>query len=351
LGVIEALGRGFRIVSRHWWLILIPILLDTFLWLGPQASIEDLVRETMQTVDTELSSVPAEDVGDWFFTLRDALEAAAARYNTFSLLRVGMLGVPSLIVWGGAQLGSPTIYESLWVSFLRVTDMPDLMISVSNANFVRTPVWQLQDQGDWLLASVGLTIAGVLIGCTYLILLGQSLNHPEESWAFWPRVWRLGKRFILLWVLRALVLFLLGVPFVLIFALLMALNTGLALLFTSIALGLATWLSFYGSFIVAAMVVNDANVWRAILSSVNIVLRNFWSTLWLFILINLIGGGLTIFWQQLTTGSWWTWIAIVGNAYISTSLIAASFIFYRDRYASWQETLTELIAQQSKRMA
>ena len=156
---------------------------------------------------------------------------------------------------------------------------------------------------------------------------------------------------MLFWILRALVLLILAIPFALAFALLMALNTGLALLFTSIAVGLATWLSFYGSFVIPAMVVNDANVWRAVLNSVNVVLRNFWSTLWLFVLINLIGGGLTILWQELSRGMWWTGIAIVGNAYISTSLITASLLFYRDRYARWQQALTELLAKQSKRMA
>jgi hypothetical protein len=351
LGVIESLNKGFRIVSRHWWLILIPVLLDTFLWLGPRASIQNLVYETMETLDAELAGMATEDMGDWFTAFRDALKEAAARYNAFSLLRVAMLGVPSLIIWGGAHLGSPSIYETLWVSFLRVTNMTDLMVSVSDANFLSAPVWQIQRQGGWLLVSVGLTIAGVLVGCAYLSIIGQSLSNLERTEAFWPRTWRLGKRFVLFWVLRALVVLILGIPVALTFALLIALNTGLALLFTSIALGLATWLSFYGSFVIAAMVVNDAGVWRAILNSINVVLRNFWSTLWLFILINLIGGGLTILWQQFSRGSWWTWVAIVGNAYVSTSMIAASMLFYQDRYARWQEILTELMAGQSKRMA
>jgi hypothetical protein len=99
------------------------------------------------------------------------------------------------------------------------------------------------------------------------------------------------------------------------------------------------------------MVVNDASVWRAVLNSINVVLRNFWSTLWLFVLINLIGGGLTILWQQFSRGSLLTWVAIVGNAYISSSLIVASMLFYQDRYASWQQALTEHLVRQSKRMA
>lgn len=351
MGVIDSLSKGFQIAYRHWWLILIPVLLDAFLWLGPQASIQDIVLETMETLDVELAGIPGEEMGDWFLILRDALEEAAARYNTFSMLRVALLGVPSLTIWGGAHLGSPSLYESLWVSFLRMTNMSDMLISVPDADFLNAPVWQIRGQGSWLLLGAGLTLAGVLVGCLYLTGIAQSLSSPEESWAFGPRAWRLGKRFVLFWVLRALVLLMLGIPFALTFALLIALNTGLALLFSSMALGMATWLSFYGAFIIASMVVNDTGIGRAILNSINVVVRNFWSTLWLFVLINLIGGGLTILWQELSRGSWWTWIAIVGNAYISTSLITASLLFYRDRYTSWQQALTELMAQQSKRMA
>jgi hypothetical protein len=139
----------------------------------------------------------------------------------------------------------------------------------------------------------------------------------------------------------------LGIPFIFAMALISMLSPQLALLFASITLGLATWLSFYGTFILASMVVNDARVPRAIWNSIGVVLRNFWPTLWLFILINLIGGGMTILWQQISHRAW-TGLAIVGNAYIGTSLIAASLLFYQDRYGRWQEALAEPLAKQEK---
>jgi hypothetical protein len=224
--------------------------------------------------------------------------------------------------------------------------MTDLLIRVGDALFVDSTVWQLQSQGHWFLLNIGLTLLGVALGCIYLTALWQGICDAEERRPYWPQVGRLGRRFVIFWILRALVLVFLAIPFALIFAFLSALDRGLALLFTSIALGLVTWLSFYGNFVLAAMVVNDAPVGRAIWNSIGVVLRHFWSTLWLFVLINLIGGGLTILWQQLSHGSWWTWLAIVGNAFVGTSLIAASMLYYQDRYASWQEALAELLAKQ-----
>ncbi len=65
----------------------------------------------------------------------------------------------------------------------------------------------------------------------------------------------------------------------------------------------------------------------------------------------LLGGGMTLLWQRLSQGTWWTWIAIVGNAYIGTSLVTASLLFYQDRYTRWQEALAELLATQREQAA
>jgi hypothetical protein len=351
LGVIDSLGKGFQAVARHWWLILIPVLLDSFLWLGPRASVAELAQRTWQVLEVDTSQVSSQDVADLMTGLQTAVKEVIPRYNAFTMLRVGALGVPSLIVWAGAQLNSPSMYEALWISFLGLTDMPDLMVSVSDPSFLHAVVWQLRSGWGLLLASLLLSGGGIAIGSFYLASISHNLRGENDDWAFWPRVWKLGGRFLLFWVLRAALLVLLGVPMLAIFSVLSLLSPGLAVLFSTVVLGMGTWLSFYGVFFTASLVMNNSSVWRAIWNSVSVVLRNFWSTLWLFVLINLIGGGLTILWQQLTTGSWWTWIAIAGNAYVGTSLVAGSLLFYQDRYNRWQQAIAELLASRSKRVA
>jgi hypothetical protein len=125
----------------------------------------------------------------------------------------------------------------------------------------------------------------------------------------------------------------------------------LASLAGTVALGMVTWLSFYGIFFVAALVMNNTSIWQAIWNSFNVVLRNFGPTFMLYLLINLIGGGLTILWQRLSTGSWWTFVGIVGNAYVGTSLVAASLVFYHDRYTRWREAIAKLLSESGRRSA
>ncbi|MBL7198534.1 MAG: hypothetical protein ISS56_00140 [Anaerolineae bacterium] len=351
MSIIESLGKGFQVVRRYWWLPLIPILLDTFLWIGPQASVENLMRQTLDALPVEMADAPNEDMSEWVKSLQAAMGEMASRYNGFSALRVGLLGVPSLMSWGEVRLGSASTYETMWIIFSLITDRPDLLVSVPDATFVDVLVLQLTQPWSWLLSSILLAIAGILIGCTYLASITHTLRGLSDSRTFWQRVLRLGSHCVLFWVLRAVVMLIAGVPFVLVFLALSAFSPALSSLFGTIVLGMVTWLSFYGTFLVAAMAMNDASVLQAIWYSFNVVLRNFGSTLGLFLLINLIGGGLTILWQRLSTGSWWTWIGIVGNAYVGTSLVVASLVFYHDRYTRWREALIGALAGQSKRTA
>ena len=351
MSVIDSLSKGFQAVYRRWWLVLIPILLDSVLWLGPRLSVHSMLQETMVAVNAQFSEMSSQDDPEWADALRSTFEDAVSRYNAFAALRVGVLGVPSLLTWGGVRLGSPPMNEALWVSFLGVTNMPDLMLSVSDASFATPAVWQIPNQGTWLLLTLSLTLAGIGAGSVYLTAIWQSLGIGTELPPFWQRALHLCKRCVLFLVVRAVALLILGIPFVLMLALLSAISTSAAMLFGTVVLGLGTWLSFYLAFLAAALATSDVSVWRAVWNSFNVVLRNFWSTLWLFALVNLIGGGLTILWQRLSTGSWLTWIAIAGNAYIGSSLVAAGLVFYQDRYQRWQQAIIELLSKTRQRMA
>lgn len=350
MSVIDSLSKGFRTVHRYWWLILLPVLLDTFLWIGPQASIERLMDRALDQLEADVTGLPAEGMDEWWEGFRQAIAEAVPQYNGFTALRVGALGIPSLMTWKGMRLGSPSIYETLWILFALMADRPDLLVSVQQATFVNVPVWQYPNQAVWLLSSVLLTAAGTLIGCAFLIVLSHGLSQEEQTLPFGVRVVRLAGRFVLFWILRAVVLVVIGIPFVLLLFALGALSPALASLFGSIVMGLLTWLSFYGIFFVASLAIDNVSVWRAIWNSFNVVIRNFWATFGLFLLVNLIGGGLTILWQKLSTGSWWTWIAIVGNAYVGTSLVAASLAFYQDRYERWREMIAQLLAGSDRRV-
>jgi hypothetical protein len=54
----------------------------------------------------------------------------------------------------------------------------------------------------------------------------------------------------------------------------------------------------------------------------------------------LIGIGLNFVWNIPSSESWMTLVGIAGHAFVTTSLLAASFIYYRDMQA-WLQTVFE----------
>ncbi|MBN1584089.1 MAG: hypothetical protein JXA89_25490 [Anaerolineae bacterium] len=344
MGVIDSLSQGFRQVSRHWWIILIPVLLDAFLWLGPQASIAPILDRVAEILPelAEMSDT-GMDTAEWTAVMDDVLATIAERYNMFTLLRARAFGMPSLLAWGDVGLNLPSIYEVIWVYFLQMIDIPDLLISVSRATFMTVRLWTIQSEGFWLFASMGTSVVGVFVGSIYFTLVSDSLSQEPAFGSFWGRVSQLGGRVLLFWVARAVAMIILGVPFFLLFVVLALINPGLGFLFMISGMGALTWLSFYGVFFMAALAINHVSIWQAIWNSLNVVMRNFWTTLWLFVLINLVGGGLTILWQELSHGSWWTFVGIIGNAYVGSGLLAGSLIFYRDRYTRWRDSIANIL--------
>jgi hypothetical protein len=309
-----------------------------------------LTQDLFQDLETDLAALPSppEEGAD----LRELLDVVQTevipQYNAFSVLRVGILGIPSLVAWGGARLGASSSYEAMWVTFLLMLDMPDLMVAISEAEFTQVAVWQVSNGVVWFLTLFAATFAGILIGGIYLTSISRGLDSEAAPGGFGRHMLGFGARFLLFWVLRAVVLLAAGIPLGAILLVVSSLLPPLGYILGMVLISLVTWVSFYGVFVVAALAVNQVSVWRAIWNSFNVVLRNYWSTLGLFLLINLIGGGLTILWQQLSTGSWLTFVGIVGNAYVGTGLVTASLIFYQDRYARWQELVAELLRRRQQ---
>jgi hypothetical protein len=67
----------------------------------------------------------------------------------------------------------------------------------------------------------------------------------------------------------------------------------------------------------------------------------------LFLLIFLIiNQGLNFLWTTPSQGSWLMLVGIAGHAFVSTALLAASFIYYRDINA-WLKVVFEQLQHQA----
>jgi hypothetical protein len=86
--LISTITEGFNIISNRIYLILFPLLLDVFLWLGPHLRIKLLLQPYVNSVLSsmpELSNSDFLEMSQWTSELWDIV---LNHFNLFSLLRV-----------------------------------------------------------------------------------------------------------------------------------------------------------------------------------------------------------------------------------------------------------------------
>jgi len=304
-GVIENLSAGFATVTTRPWLIIIPVLLDIGFWLGPRLSIAPLLRKA-----SALLSVPPGAPTEYLGALGDVrtmVQQAASSLNLFTLLSPRLLGVPSLTL----------------------LDRPAMQVIGAPA------VLEIRSYVGLLGATILLGLIGLLIGCLYLKLIAQQVQEEPLSiahlsrrlWVYWLRMATVTGLLVIISVVAAF-------PLAIVLTMTALLSGGAASLFLALLWGVLFWVGLYFFFVPRAIVLSDAGVWESLWISFQLVRSNFWATLGLVGLIYLIGAGLGLIWEALPGGTWADVASIVGNAYIGTGLMTATFIFYRDRYAA-----------------
>lgn len=308
IGVIDSLSAGLNLVAERVWVIAIPVLLDLWYWLGPQLSIQPLF-ERIQQILIQSTSAMTEAPFD-VEAATEMLDLIGQQFNLFSLLSASLMGVPSLLA-GGSPTSAGMIQLRSWLALAG--------------------------------AAAFLVVVGIAIGSLYFTFIVQGVGQRSDD----PRT--LLRRTGLLWLrvlgLILLVLFFgvaLFVPFAFLIGLLTMLSGGVASILMGLFYVSLIWIAIYLYFAVDAMALNDVGPLRAVWNSANVVVRNFWSALGLVILIFLLSQGLALIWQRLgEVHPVGMVVGITGHAFIGSGLVAASLLFYRDRYRRWQEVKTQ----------
>jgi hypothetical protein len=97
-----------------------------------------------------------------------------------------------------------------------------------------------------------------------------------------------------------------------------------------------------------AVVLDNVGIARAVLNSLAVVNRSLLAVILFVALTSVIQTGLGLLWGNLMRGVVGTLVAIVGNAFVGTGLLVAGFVFYRDRFAAWRDSITQANAGEGK---
>ncbi len=300
IGVVASLSAGLDVIIRGWWIILIPICLDLFLWFGPHLSIEPVTDRMLAEIAPVVQQNQALDL----------IRQAARELNYFSTLSVSPLGVPSLMALKLPQvtpLGPPAIY-------------------------------MIDNELMWMVLFVGLVLGGLLVGGIYLALIAQQVRDGAFSLSrlvmVVPRYWL---SIIALIAALLLGMAILATPVLLAVALLSSLSIWIATLVVWVGLMLLLWLIFHLIFVVHGILLSHQPLHKAVWNSLRLVASNSFSVMGLVALLLALSAGLNYLWSLPKDDSWMLLVGIVAHAIISSGLLAATFVFYQDRYRYWQE--------------
>jgi hypothetical protein len=308
-GVIETLSAGYTAVNRQLWVLLLPILLDVFLWLGPHVSFSPLVGPAV-TRASELTRQVA--LGPRRALRNPELSAGLDESRQYLIARADEVNGLSALAWG--PIGLPSLANTL----------PD-----DNAELAFVNGWA---DGLALLAAcfgVSLLLGGWFYGGLAAGSVGA--GGPLTAGRNTPRAVLdvLG----LVGVLLGAAL-LLGLPVLLLIGFTALVSPPVAILGGLMLAAGVLFASVHLFFAVDAIFVSHAGPLAAIQRSVGLVRRNLRPSVALILLTWLILAGMSRVWDILGSNlqpPYGVAVGILGNAYIASGLIAAGMVFYTQR--------------------
>jgi hypothetical protein len=320
-GVIAALQAGFNVVSNRVVLIILPVLLNVFLWLGPRVS-----------------------VGQWYGSLLD---------NWINVLKRGGFSSQELEIYTENMPILMDFAQKLnWLGWVRTMPIgiPALMLDLPEKFPVQNPlgmqsVVQLPSFAVVMGSILGLTLIGWLGGGLYFrIVAGASLGEAEAGIGL-VRAFAQTILLSILWGVGSVIIIL---PVLLVVSLLSAFNPLLAQAAVLVMLFFMFWLIVPLFFTPHGIFVRKQNAFASIMSSLRMS-RFTLPTSSMFVLsVFLLSRGLSYLWLIPTGDSWMLLVGIFGHAFISTTLLAASFVYYRDMN-DWLQNVYERFQQLNNR--
>lgn len=322
MGALACVTTGFEVAARHLELILLPLLLDLFLWLGPRLSVSPLLVAIKDLLsDLMTTEVVLPETTESYVRMIQLLEELSNGFNLFSFLNPGpLLGVPALMplrMSSLTPLGEQSVVEV--VSFL-------VMIGVI----------------------LILGVVGMGLNALYLRMVGQRVIAETESPIPGPRtVWVVWRKFIEFGLLLSVVFFAFSMAVSLFATIVGLFSFFVAGLLMAAMLSIALFIGVHLLFAIPGMVQLRRGVFRAIKESLLLTRADFFNVVLLLGLILVISRGLNVVWMLPDTDSWTTLVGLGGHAFVSTALTAALFIFYQERLR-YMEAMRQIFAAQAQ---
>jgi hypothetical protein len=306
LGTLACVTTGFEVTARNPELILLPLLLDMFLWLGPRLSLAPILRSIKAFLQSWLIvDAVSSEVAEAYSLVSRILTELSEGFNLFSVMNPApLIGVPVLMP-------------------IRVSAMRP---------FGAQPALEIASVPLMTLVSGGLALVGVGFGALYLRAIGRSvlaetqapLPGPNPVWGLWAQFVKLGVA-----LLVGMVSFSVVISFLVTF--LGFLSYAVAGLAMTLATSAVLFIMLHLLFTIPGVLQLRRGLLQAMRESLLLTRGDFLNVVFLLLLIFVISQGLNVVWTLPEPNSWANAIGLAGHAFVSTALTAGLLVFYQER--------------------
>jgi hypothetical protein len=306
--LIGTLTSGFNAVANNIYLILFPVILDTFLWLGPHLRIKQLLQPFVLNLTSGVSDLTTPELGNVSKWSQEIWDILLTQFNLVSLVRSFPIGIPSLMA-GLSPIKTP--YGSA------------LLFEVNGVT-------------ETILFWFVFSLIGIIFGCLYFDAISRSTSPETIRFSFSTAGSSLLQVFVFTFFFL-IVLLLFSIPTILIISVLTLISPAvgeIALLFIGIVV---IWFIMPLAFSPHGVFTEGKTFYSSISTSIRLVRNYLPGTGIFFLTALLLYQGLNILWETAPETSWMSLVGIFGHAFISTGLIASSFVYYRHGIA-WMES-------------
>jgi len=296
--LMKSIMAGFDVIANHLSLVLFSVGLDLLLWFSPRLRLLTLFEPLFKQAEALPEMQKAGTV--------EVLRQGAEQMNMLGVLRTFPIGVPSLMASRFSMttpISSPLLVDiSLFTSAV----------------------------GIWLL----LILFGVGLGTLYFSLVAQAAIagrlNIRQAFIAWPRNF---SHVLLLAVFWYILIATFLLPLSCMLSLLLYAGIGFGQFPLLIALlfgGVLVWLMIPLFFSPHGIFVYQKPMWVSILQGIRISRATFSTTGLLILVVVVLSEGLNILWNTPAENSWFLLVGITAHAFVAASLLAATFVYYRD---------------------
>ena len=288
--VFKTLIRGFNVVASHIYLVLLPIVVDLFLWLGPHAKANSIFGPVMDLIKQNTAELPAE--------MATALTEITSNFNLFSLLRTFPVGVYSLF---SASLAS----DSPLPSRIVLADLTPSQI-----------IWGV------ILANV----VGILLGTIYFSWVSHTTLVVGEKSSFLKQLLNV----VLLNIGWTILFAILYIPVFILFFLLALIPDPFRTILGLVLMIPASWFAMFYFYSFFPIFIFRISAWGSISITWKMIRYGMPTLGWFSIIALMLSQAMDYLWRSAPATSWMTAFGIFGHAFIATGILAATFMYFID---------------------